>query len=88
MERNIITLKTRRNAENACVNWMWQLGFRKTFVAKDQMSLNTNSLPTFFLSVGHHDGGEEDVGADLHPNRVEDSRRHLAGVPAQRETRP
>ena len=49
MERNIITLKTRRNAENACVNGMWQLGFRKTFIAKDQMSLN--SQPSFFQLV-------------------------------------
>ena len=23
-ETNIITLKTKRNAENACVNWIWQ----------------------------------------------------------------
>ena len=27
METNIITSKTQRNAENACVNGMWQLGF-------------------------------------------------------------
>ena len=27
-DRNIITLKTQRNAENACVNGMWQLGYK------------------------------------------------------------
>ena len=29
METNIITSKTQRNAENARVNGMWQLGFSK-----------------------------------------------------------
>ncbi len=38
--------------------------------------------------VGHHDGREEDAGADLHPNRVEDPGRHIAGVQTKRETRP
>ena len=27
MDKKVITLKTQRNAENACGNRMWQLGF-------------------------------------------------------------
>ena len=47
MERNIITLKTQYNAENAFVNGMWQLSFTLSWL--EPLTCKC-SLYTFFLN--------------------------------------
>ena len=36
METNISNFKTQCNAENACVNWMWQRGFKVVTLCDDK----------------------------------------------------
>ena len=57
MDKNVITTKTQRNAENACGNRMWQLGFKckcsgtQHLVQKDAIQFdqqNCAQLYTYF----------------------------------------
>ena len=57
METNMVTLKSQRNAENACVNGMWQLGLRKLSFSKfDLFGSRSLVLSTYiFFSCSWHE---------------------------------